>query len=432
MAVNVSRSNSSIDWAGGVTLTLIALTLAMSYGIWYAYGVFLVALLNEFGWSRSLLAGAFSLFALVQGGVNPLLGTLCDRVSPPWLMAFGGCALALALCANSYITQPWQLYVFFGAGTALAVACCGWIPAVVLVQRRFHPRVGLPLGIVSSGVGVGMLLIVPLCQVLIDLHGWRIALRVLAIICVAFIAPSALYLRRQLPVAARPARAVLRNNAAGTASNDKGTVTLRQAIRALPFWLMVATFFFGSLCSQMLHVHQVAFLVDHGLSALVAASVVGVVGVSSIVGKTGGGWLSDRIEREKIYVCGIVVLVLSVGALMRVGAAPSIHGAYLYAVMLGIGYSATAALTPAMVADRFGGPHFGAILGVGLLGSASGSALGPWLAGHLFDLYGSYAVPFRLAATAGVLAGVCGWLARHLRRRELSLARLRTTPMIAE
>lgn len=98
-----------IDWSGGIALTLIALTLALSYGIWYAYGVFLVALLQEFGWSRSLLAGAFSLFAIVQGGVNPLLGMLCDRLSPPRLVAFGGCALALALCANSYISEPWQL-----------------------------------------------------------------------------------------------------------------------------------------------------------------------------------------------------------------------------------------------------------------------------------------------------------------------------------
>jgi MFS family permease len=182
---------------------------------------------------------------------------------------------------------------------------------------------------------------------------------------------------------------------------------------------MVATFFFGNVCSQMLHVHQVVYLVDQGVATIVAASVVGVVGVASIIGKTGGGWLSDRVEREFVYVAGIVLLVASVGALAAVGAAPSRWGAYGYAVLLGLGYSVTAALIPAMVSDRFSGPEFGGIVGIGLMGSALGSALGPWLAGQLFDLTGSYALPFTIAAACGVAAGAAGWVARVLRVRSV-------------
>jgi MFS family permease len=194
------------------------------------------------------------------------------------------------------------------------------------------------------------------------------------------------------------------------------SITLPAAIRTSPFWLMVAAFFFGSVCSQTLHVHQAAFLVDHGISAIVAASVVGVVGLASVVGKTGGGWLSDRIEREVVFVSGIAILVASVGVLALVGRAPSAGGAYLYAVMLGVGYSATASLVPAMVSDRFSGLYFGSIIGIGLFGSAAGSALGPWLAGYLFDRTGSYDIPLMIAAACGVLAGASGWIARSLRR----------------
>ena len=171
-----------------------------------------------------------------------------------------------------------------------------------------------------------------------------------------------------------------------------------------------------------LHVHQVAFLVDHGISAMMAASVVGVVGVASIVGKTGGGWLSDRIERELVYVGGVAVLVGSVGALLLVGVSPTQWGAYGYAVMLGIGYAVTAAIMPAMVADRFQGRHFGSILGVGLFGSSAGSAFGPWMSGYLHDVTGSYTLPFTLAALAGALACGAGWLARHMRRSALAAA----------
>lgn len=398
-----------------LSLGFIALVLALAYGSWYAYSVFLVALLEDFGWSRSVLGGAFSVFALVQGIANPLLGMLCDRINPPWVVLAGSVGLGSALYANSYIQSPWQLYVGFGGATAIAVACCGWIPAVIQVQRRFQRRMGLALGIVSSGVGVGMLVVVPLCEWLIEAYGWRTAFRALGLTCFVCIFPAGLFLLHASTHARRTAAA--HGTGTGVARGGSRALTLAQALRTLPFWLMVITFFCGSICSQTLHVHQVAFLVDHGVQAMVAASVVGVVGVASIFGKTGGGWLSDRIEREFVYVGGVSVLVAAVGALAWVGETGSQWGAYLYAVMLGMGYAVTAALTPAMVSDRFHGPHFGAIMGVGLFGSATGSALGPWMSGYLHDQTGSYAIPFALAAASGVGAGLAGWIARDLRRR---------------
>jgi len=195
-------------------------------------------------------------------------------------------------------------------------------------------------------------------------------------------------------------------------------MSLAEAVRGEPFWLLVAIFFFGNLCSQTLHVHQVVYLVDQGVATIIAASVVGVVGASSIVGKTGGGWLSDRVEREFVYVAGIAIMVGAVAALVALAGAPARWAIYGYAVLLGLGYSATASLMPALVSDRFGGPHFGTIVGVGLMGAAAGSALGPWLAGYLFDQTGSYRLAFAIAAGCGVAAGAAGWRARTLRVRQ--------------
>jgi MFS family permease len=398
-----------------VSLIVIALTLALAYGIWYSYSVVLVALLREFGWSRSVLAGAFSAFTLVHGAANPIVGALCDRVRPLQLMTAGGVLLGLALWVDSYIASPWELYLAFGLLTAVAVAAAGWIPALVQVQRDFQDRLGLALGIVSSGVGVGMLLVVPLTQLLIDAYGWRTAFRVLAGVCVAWIVPSSLILMRHAPERAPVPRSA---STPGPAQQ----VTLAQAMHGSPFWLMLAAFFFGNICSQTLHVHQVAYLVDQGVAAIVAASVVGVVGLSSIVGKTGGGWLSDRVEREKVYVAGIAVMLGGVAVLASLGQSPATGAIYLYGALLGLGYSVTASLIPAMVSDRFSGPHFGAIVGVGLLGSAVGSAVGPWVAGYLFDRTGSYTLAFALAAGCGLAAGAAGWRARVLRVSSLRRA----------
>ena len=387
----------------------------------------LVALLAEFGWSRSLLAGAFSVFTLVHGAWNPVVGMLCARFRPLNVSAVGGAAMGLALFANSTIASPLGLYLLFGAATAVAISTAGWIPALVYVQRNFQDRLGLSIGIVSSGVGVGMLLVVPLTQVLIDAFGWRTTFQVLALISVAWIVPANLWLMRrpqdqnrgQSPIKQSQEIRGQGHNTQNQENSDpdpRPVLTLREAARTQVFWLILAAFLFGNLCSQTLHVHQVAFLVDHGLAAMVGATVVGVVGAASIVGKTYGGWLSDRVEREFVYVGGIAILVLSALALLALGHSTSVAGAYGYAILLGVGYSVTATITPAMLSDRFGGPHFGAIVGAGLFCSALGSAIGPWVAGRMYDATGSYTVPFLVAAACGVLAGATGWRARSLRR----------------
>ena len=378
-----------------------------------------MALLQEFGWSRSVLAGAFSVFTLVHGMVSPLVGALCVRVRPRTMMAYGGLALGVALAAVSLLTQPWHLYLGFGVFTAVAIASCGWIPALVQVQRDFQDRIGLAIGIASAGVGLGIFLVVPLFQASIDAWGWRTAFRVVGFVCVAWIVPASLLLiRRSQPREQQRPGAAVASTAAGDAPPlATRSMTLAQSVRTAPLWLMMAVYFFGNVSAQTLHVHQVAFLVDHGVTAMLAASVVGVVGASSIVGKIGGGWLSDRIDREIVYVLGIGGVVASIGLLGSIGRLDPHWAAYGYAVLFGAGYSVTASLVPTMVSDRFGGPHFGAIVGFGMLGGAVGAALGAWLAGRLFDVSGSYAVPFAIAAVAGIAAAVAVWRARILRKQ---------------
>jgi MFS family permease len=375
-----------------------------------------------------VLAGAFSVFTLVHGGVNPVVGALCARFRPLRVMAAGGAAMGLSLFACSFISTPLELFIYFGLLTALAVSAGGWVPSLVFVQGQFRERLGLSIGIISSGVGVGMVLVVPLTQLLIDAYGWRVAFRALGVIAVAWVVPASLWLRwwilrqREIRGQGPQIRGQGRDSFPPTREQNlspdpQREFTLREAIRTQPFWLLMAAFFFGNVSSQTLHVHQVAFLVDHGLSAIVAATVVGVVGFSSIFGKIGGGWLSDRFEREHVYLGGIAIMVASAFALLAIGAAPSVWAAYAYAVLLGVGYSATASLIPAMVSDRFSGRHFGAIVGVCLIGSSSGSAVGPWLAGALYDATRSYTAAFLIAAGCGVIAGVVGWRAWVLRKK---------------
>lgn len=409
------------EGTGGTSLRACAalgvtcVTLAIAYGVWYAYSVFLVALLREFGWTRSVLGGAFSVFTLTNGAANSVLGWLVDRLGPRRLVVAGGIVLAAGLLADSLVETPWQLYLAFGGLTAVGVATAGWTPAVLLVQRDFPDRLGLALGIAGAGIGLGISGVVPLCQALIDALGWRWAFRVLALVAAGWIVPVTWWVVAERPAEPRPAIAPARPPGRAPEEHGpgpEGAITLGMALATLGFWMIVVAKFLGNIGTQALHVHQAAFLVDHGSTPRLAATVVSAVGAASMVGKIGGGWLSDFLRREVVYVLGMASVIAGIAVLGLVATHPAVLLGYLYAALFGMGYAVTASLIPAMMSDRFRGPHFGAIFGVGQIGSAVGSALGAWLAGRIYDVTGSYAIAFTAAAVATAAAAVCAWVVR--------------------
>ena len=389
----------------GRVLVATFVTLGLTYGFWYSYAVFLVAFLREFGWSRSVVAGAFSLLVMVHGLSGPLLGWLVERFGPRAVIAAGGGVLAGALLVGAHVSAVWQLYVAFGVLAALGVSAAGWVPSVVLIRGWFPSSVGTAIGVVSAGIGVGIFALVPFAQLLIDWVGWRSALRVLAVLVAAWIIPATLLLVRaaDAPTAASSATP----GVAPTPSRPSWT--LQTVVRTWRFWGTGAVFFAGSAATQMLLVHQVAYLVDHGVPALVGATVVGVVGVCSVAGKAGWGALSDRVGRELTYTLAFLCVAASVGLLALAGAYPRTLLPYGYAILIGVGYAVTAPLTPAIASDLFGGPRFARIFGTLHFANSLGGALGAWIAGCIFDATASYALALPIAAAMAMLAPTLLW-----------------------
>ncbi|HYE94182.1 MAG TPA: MFS transporter, partial [Terriglobales bacterium] len=388
-------------------------TLGLSYGFWYAYSVFLVAFLREFGWSRSVVAGAFSMLVVVHGVSGPALGWLVERFGPRAVIASGGALLAVSLVLAAHISAVWHLYVVIGGLAALGVSAAGWVPSVVLIRAWFPTRVGTALGVSSAGIGVGIFALVPFTQLLIDGYGWRWALRVLAVMVAVWIVPATLLLVRNArpglehggPTAEGPPNPLM-----SAATGPRRSWTVRAALRSWRFWTVGFVFFAGSVSTQMLLVHQVAYLVDHGVPALVGATLVGLVGIASIVGKTGWGTMSDRVGREPTYTLAFLCVAASVGALALAGAYPGTLMPYVYAILIGGGYAVTAPLTPAIASDLFGGPRFPRIFGLLHFTNSLGGAFGAWVAGWIFDVTGSYAFALPIAAAFALLAPALLWV----------------------
>jgi nitrate/nitrite transporter NarK len=323
------------------------------------------------------------------------------------VIAAGGAVLAGALLIAAHLSAVWHLYVTIGVLAALGISAAGWVPSVVLIRGWFPASVGTAIGVASAGIGVGIFALVPFTQLLIEGLGWRWALRVLAVLTVAWIVPATLLLVR---TAGAPGTRPTAGHATVPAPSSRPHWTLRTVVRTWRFWATGAVFFAGSAATQMLLVHQVAYLVDHGVAALVGASVVGIVGVSSVAGKAGWGVLSDRAGRELTYTLAFGCVALSVVFLALAGAQPHTPLPYVYALLIGVGYAVTAPLTPAISNDLFGGPQFPRIFGLLHFANSIGGAVGPWLAGRMFDATGSYAVALWIAAAMAVLAPAVLWV----------------------
>jgi MFS family permease len=398
----------------GVSFT----TLALTYTVMYSFSVFFVALLKEFGWSRSVTAGAFSLFWILHGIIGPFVGNLVDRWGARWVFLLGSLLLGTGLVFCSWIQSPWQLYLFFSVIAAVGVGSTGWVPNTTVVQNWFEEKRGLAMGIVSSGVGIGIFACVPLTQYLINHVGWRVTYRLMALTIPLSIAVMAIFFLKKRPRAV-PLEGTEKEAISTTVGEprdvheggDTGCWTLGRAVHTKPFRILSVCFFFTGFITQSVLTHHVAFFVDLGLQALYASYIAGLVGMVSIVGKIFWGTLSDRSGREVAFtfvaacaICGMLLLILFTRL-----SSPKIP--YFYAFFFGLGYAGLAALLPLITADFFAGPAYGSIFGTLYVLHGMGGAFGVWLAGFLYDHANTY-VPFLITVIGfALVACLTVWMA---------------------
>ena len=406
---------------GATVVGTLFLTLGLLYGIWYSYSVFLVALIDHFGWSRSVTAGAMSVFILAHGLFGPFAGRLVEQFGPTRLMMVGSVVMASGLLLSSQINQWWQLYLSFGVVTAVGLGACGWVPSVILAERWFPHKVGTALGIVTAGIGVGILAVVPMANGLIEAFQWRIAFQVLAVSVVLVIWPAAFFILR-LPEHARTVRkpkterdlsteAQSTDHVSGVTGQPVVEWTVKSAVCSRSFRCAVLAFFTGGALSQLLIMHQFAFMVDHGVAKTMGSVIVGIIGVASIPGKIIWGTLSDRIGRETTYTLGLSCTLLSVVALALIDTIPGLAMPIAFAVLIGVGYAANAPIIPSAARDLFAGPRFPSIFGLLSMFTALGGATGSWLGGFLHDISGAYDLMLVVAACFAILAPAMLWLA---------------------
>jgi MFS family permease len=403
---------------GWIVVAIAFVTMAVGVNARTAFSLLFPAILDELGWDRGVTAGAFSFGFLTSALVTPYAGRLMDRRGPRPLIELGVAMMGAGLLLATLVRQPWQLYLTLGALVGGGVNCLAYTGQSLYLPNWFVRRRGLALSIAFSGVGLGAVLILPWLQGLIAEAGWRAACGALGILVLAVLAPLNLLLKR------RPEDLGLEPDgmaAGGPGANRNANIvdhawaaidwTLGRAVRTSRFW-WIALAYFGALFSwYAVQVHQTKYLIEIGFGASEAAWALGLVSLVAVPGQIALGHLSDRIGREWVWTIGNLGFVLCSLALIRLAGHPTALLLYVMVIAQGtLGYGLTSVMG-AIPAEIFEGRRYGSIFGTVMLSAILGGAAGPWAAGVLHDMTGSYIAAFWISAACSAVSAAAIWLA---------------------
>ena len=370
----------------------------------YSFGIFFKPVLKEFGWSRAVTAGGFSLCSFIQGLLSIAMGGLTDRFGPRPVMVLCGILLAAGYLLMSEINALWQFYLFFSV--ILGVGMGGsFAPMMTLTARWFLRRRAMMTGIVASGTGVGAVIGPPLAGLLISRYGWRTSFAVLGVTVFVVMVLGALPLRRAPGHGGGP------SGGSGSEGIQQEGMSFHDAVRSRPFRTLFAMIFCLGFSVFAIMVHAAPHVTDLGFPQGTAAKVIAVIGIACVAGRILFGNLIDKIGSRRGFVLGSAVMVF---ALFLAAFRTSLPVLYLFAALFGFAFGVCVTCESPLVADLFGLRSHGLLMGIIACGFTFGGGVGPFMAGYVFDISGKYQAAFILC---GFLSAVSLFLTRTLRSR---------------
>jgi len=392
-------------------------------GFTYIFSAFLKPLSQEFAWTRAETAGAFSLYLLAAGLSLPFWGWLADHYGVRLVFILSALIDGLALVLLSHIdrlTTFYAVYFFLGVGLG------GIGPATVgkIVSQWFVVKRGRAMGIALIGAGLGGLVLVPLAGFLIEEFDWRIAYQGLAIFALGGMLPLVWFFltdtpeERGLTPLGQEHHTESQQGARTTENAEGEDWTLREALATATFWLLSIAFCLGLMAAAAIHAHLVAFLQDTGLTLEVASTIAGVTLGMTMGGRFAIGWASENTHHlHRILSLCLVLQALGAGLLSCF----DILGFWAligFVPLFGLGYGGLVVLWPLAVGHDFGTRSFGAIAGVvGTVALSLGGAIGPVVAGMLYDKTGNYFLAFLSCTIVFLVGAAAAFVTMEPRRR---------------
>jgi MFS family permease len=366
----------------------------VSTGVRHAVGPFLKPMVADLGIDRASFSAVIALSLFLWGVFMPVAGMLLDRFSVRVVASAGTAMLVIALVLTALVRNFWEFAAVYGVLVPLGLAGTGPVIASGVVARWFSKRRGTALSVLGSASMTGMSLLVPAVTWLILTTGWRTTYMVIAGVILAIVLPLCLWVVRDSPESiglaadGAPAPASARTALPERVSNGA-------AVQTLAFWQLAGSFFTCGFSMSLLSAHGIPMLTDHGYTPMFASWALGVLGGSSIGFTVMLGALSDRLGRRPVLAAIYAGRVFIFAGFFLIRDNPV--AILAVALLGGITMAGTGSMTSALTADIYGRFSVSSVFGLIFLVHQTGSAIGSWLAGALFETTGGYGAAFTLA-----------------------------------
>ncbi len=363
----------------------------LGFGFAATFGVFLAPMSQDLGWGRETFSLSVAVQLLTWGFAQPIAGAVADRYGTARVLAFGAICAGIGFALRGLTTDPTAFVltgILVGAGTGAASfpIVIGALGKIVSAERR-----SFILGLGTAAASLGMFVAAPTATVMISNIGWQSAL--LLIGCsFALILPFLIFIAR-----------VSKPTASGSSAGDFGKA-ISVAFTDRSYLCLFFGFFVCGFHVAFIQTHLPAYVMDLGLAVSVGAWSLALIGLFNIAGSFLSGW-SGQNYSKKAVLSGIYfarALVIALFILVPVSEASVL----VFSSVMGLLWLSTVPLTMGLVAQTQGLKFFSTLAGLVFLSHQTGSFIGAWLGGRIYDAAQDYTPMWWAAVVLGLLAAL--------------------------
>jgi MFS family permease len=420
----LARSNTKSKFFYGWYIVGVGFlaNVASSFALASTLSIFLKPLTADLGISRGVFSLLRSGEGIIAACLAPFIGTLVDRYGGRWLMAGGTAIAGVGFLLISQIDGFAQFAAIRLTLVTLGDCMMGYMVVNVIIARWFVRQRGRALAFSSMGVGFAKVCMPIVAAWLLVMLGWRQTWFVFGIITMVLLVLPALLVVRRSPedmglrpdgafesiIAKSPAVSRSSENVVSRPDSDVAW-TRADAVRSRAFWLLVITFGISSVGVTGLNLHVYSYVTDLGHSAVVAASVMGVIASMQLASPLAWGFLAERIDVRYAAILRFVIQAVGLGLAIATGNLLCLYaGFFLY----GIGLGGNMVLPDILWANYYGRRSLGKIRGMGLFISHVLAAAGPPFFGFLFDMTGGYGLSFTIFGAILIMSALLSLMLR--------------------
>ena len=377
----------------------------VSVGARNSFGVFVIPMSEEFGWSRLTVSIAAALGVFTNGLIQPFVGQLFDRTGGRNVILVGLLVLGVSTILLSLTFHILFLVFMFGFVASMAQGGPALSNTAALMARWFKRRRATAISINSAALSLGGLIMVPFSMYMLQATSWRTAWIALGIIVLTSRHLAYFFIRERpsdlgLNPDGDPTPVPTTSEPNPVRREVKGPLEVenwRESFKSAPIWQMAGSYFVCGTTTFVLSVHFIPFAIeDRGISGTTAATIFGYMMGLNIIGALGAGLLSDKIGGTKNWLA--LVYFMRGCAYVCLLTIDSVAGLWIFATIAGFSWVATLPLTSSLTADVYGLKAMGTISGITFMFHQFGGFGSVLLAGLLFDITGSYVLPFSIVA----------------------------------